>query len=209
MTKLPTHLEALGRDLDAAVSRLVASRRRRARRLRIVGAASALALAFSAAAIASGIGPGLQLDPTKWSLLGGGTVDDGQGEYVHAQRLEDGSNSTFMVERDQGLDRYEAFLLHERLRAAAAETSPVPVRREQGELCTRAELTRAERVALATLQASFAVGTPANATRATVDDAVKAAFGDAPCRGLEYGGEIARLVYAGVEPQANLMPGVR
>lgn len=209
MTELPTHLEALGRDLDAAVTRLVAGRRRRARRLQIAGAASALALAFSAAAIASGIGPELQLDPTKWSVLGGGSVDDGQGEYVHAQRLEDGSNSTFMVEHDGGLDRYAAFLLHERLRAAAAETSPVPVRREQVELCTRAELTRAEQVGLETLGASFAAGTPVNATKAKVDDAVKAAFADAPCRGLEYAGEVARLVYAGVEPQANLMPGAR
>ncbi|MDX6485333.1 MAG: hypothetical protein QOF43_486, partial [Gaiellaceae bacterium] len=171
MTDLPSHLEDLRRDLDAAVTRFVAGRRRRSHRLRIAGAASALALAFSAAALASGIGPGLELDPTKWSILGGGSVDDGQGEYVHARRLEDGSNSTFMVERDQGLDRYAAFLLHERLRAAAAETSPVPVRREQGALCTRTELSRAEQVALDTLQASFPAGAPANATRATVDDA--------------------------------------
>ncbi len=209
MTELPSHLEALGRDLDAAVTRLLVKRCRRVRRVRIAATAGALALAFSAAAIASGIGPDLQLDPTKWSLLGGGTVDEGRGEFVHAQRIEDGSHSTFMVEHDQGLDRYRAFLLHERLLAAAGSTSPVPVREEQGELCTRAELTRAEQVALDTLRASFPAGTPADVGKAKVDEAVVGAFGGAPCRGLQYAGEIARLVYANLEPQSNLLVGVR
>ena len=36
------------------------------------------------------------------------------------------SNSTFMVEHDAGLTPYEAFLLHERTRAAADATSPCP-----------------------------------------------------------------------------------
>jgi hypothetical protein len=209
MTTLPDHLEELGRDLDAAIGRLVVRRRRRSRVLRTTAAGAALVLAFCAVAVASGIGPGLQLDPTKWSLLGGGSVDEGRGEYVHAQRLADGSHSTFMVEHDQGLDRYAAFLLHERLRAAAAETSPVPVRQEQGALCTRAQLTRAEQVALDTLRASFEAGMPADATKGAVDTALAAEFSGSPCRGLEYGGEVARLAYAGVEPSANLMAGVR
>ena len=39
--------------------------------------------------------------------------------------------------------------------------------------------------------------------------AVREAFAQAPCRGLEYGGEQARLVYAGIQPVAALMPGAR
>jgi hypothetical protein len=209
MTDLPENLDVLGRDLQAAFARRVARARRRSRRLRVAGAVGALACAFCAVAVASGIGPELQLDPTKWAILGGGSVDEGRGEYVHAQSKEGKGNSTFMVEHDQGIDRYDAFLLHERLRAAAAATSPVPVQTEPGPLCTRAELTRAEVVALETMRTSFAPATPANATKQTVDRAVRAAFGDVPCRGLEYGGEVARLVYAGVEPTSNLMPGAR
>ena len=114
-----------------------------------------------------------------------------------------------MVEHDAGLPAYRAFLLHERTLAAAQGASPVPVRVEQGDLCTPAELTRAEAVALATLRASFPVGMSANATRAAVNDAVQAAFAGSPCRGLEYGGEQARLVYAGKEPDSMLMAGAR
>jgi hypothetical protein len=44
----------------------------------------------------------LHLDPTKWSVLGGGSTDDGRGAYVHAQRRSDGSYSTFLVEHDAG-----------------------------------------------------------------------------------------------------------
>ena len=209
MTELPEHLAAIGVDLQAAVRRLVERRRRRRRTLRIGGATVALALALSAAAIASGIGPELQLDPTKWAILGGGSVDEGQGQYVHAQRRSDGSPSTFMVEHDDGVDPYQAFLLHERLKAAANETSPAPVRTEPGPLCTRAELTHAEQVALDTLRSSFAPGTRINATRAAVTAALGDAFADAPCRGLEYGGEKARLAYAGIEPSSHLMPGVK
>jgi hypothetical protein len=209
MTTLPAHLDALGRDLDVAMRRLVARRRRRSLALRTAAAGAGLVLAFSAAAVASGIGPDLQLDPTKWSLLGGGGVDEGRGEYVHAQRLTDGSHSTFMVEHDQGLDRYAAFLLHERLRAAADESSPVPVRQEAGALCTRAELTRAEQVSLTALRASFDPGAPADATKGAVDAALASEFAASPCRGLAYAGELARLVYAGVEPVGNLMAGVR
>ena len=208
MTELPEHLEAIGRELQSAVGRRIERRRRRRRTLRVGGAAAVLALAVSAAAIASGIGPELQLDPTKWSLLGGGSVDEGQGQFVHAQRKADGSHSTFMVEHDAGLAPYQAFLLHERTRAAADATSPVPVRTEPGALCSPAELTRAETVALTRL-AAFPAGTAATATKADVDAAVAAAFSGAPCRGLEYASEQARLVYAGVEPRTFLMPGVR
>jgi hypothetical protein len=105
--------------------------------------------------MASGIGPDLQLDPAKWSILGGGSTDNGRGAYVHAQNKADGGHSTFMVEHDAGLAPYDAFLLHERTRAAADATSPVPVRTEPGALCTAAQLTRAERVALATLRSSY------------------------------------------------------
>ena len=184
MTNLPSHLEALGRDLEAAVARLAAGRRRRSHRLRVVGAASAAALAFSAAAIASGIGPELQLDPTKWSILGGGSVDDGQGEFVHAKRLEDGSGSTFMVEHDSGLPAYQAFLLHQKTLAAANSTSLVPVRSEPGALCTPNALTRAETVAMAALRAGFTPGASPDSTRVAVTAAVTDAFKNAPCVGL-------------------------
>ena len=70
--------------------------------------------AFSAAAIASGIAGDLQLDPTKWSVLGGGDVDGGSGAYVHAKSLEDGANATFLVEHDGRLPATQAFLLHEK-----------------------------------------------------------------------------------------------
>jgi hypothetical protein len=196
VTSLPAHLESLGRDLDDAVGRLLVRRRRRSRAVRAFAAVATLVLAFSAAAVASGIGGDLGLDPTKWSILGGGSVDG--GEYVHAQRVTDGSQSTFMVEHDQGLDRYDAFLLHERLRAAADATSPVPVREEPGAVCTRAELTRAEQVALDAARSSEPVA-----------EAVAAAFAGAPCRGLEYAGQMAIQVNAGKEPSSNLMAGVR
>ena len=88
-----------------------------------------------------------------------------------------------MVEHDAGLPAYRAFLLHERTLAAAQGLLQfVPVRVEQGDLCTPAELTRAEAVALVTLRASFPVGMSANATRAAVNDAVQAAFAGSPCR---------------------------
>ncbi len=85
----------------------------------------------------------------------------------------------------------------------------MPVREEPGDLCTRGELTRAEQTALDTLRASFVPGTPADVTKPSVDAAVAAAFASAPCRGLEYAGEIPRLVYAGIEPVSHLMTGVK
>lgn len=209
MTAPLNPFELLERDLHAGAGRAVARRRRYRRRLRIAGTTAAAALVFSAVAVASGIGPELQLDPTKWSILGGGSVDGGQGQYVHAQNREDGNHSTFMVEHDQGLDRYDAFLLHQRLSRAAASSSPVRVRPEKGAPCTRAELTRAEVIALATLRDSFAPGTVPDATKQAVDDAVAEGFASSPCAGLEYAGERARFVYAGIEPVSMLMPEAR
>jgi hypothetical protein len=158
--------------------------------------AGGVAALFAATAVAAATGD-LQLDPSKWAVLGGGSVDGGRGEYVHAQSRQDGSHSTFMVEHDAGLDRYAAFLLHERVRAAADETSPAPVQTEPGPLCTSEQLARAEQTALDALRAG-----------GSAESAVQTAFADDQCRGLEYGVEIAQQVYAGVEPAENLMPDV-
>jgi hypothetical protein len=208
---LSPELELIGHHLDAAFARLVARRRRRRRAARIAGATAVLAAAFSTVAVASGIGPDLQLDPTKWTILHRGETDQGKGAYVHASENGTGRQSLFMVEHDAGLDRYQAFLLHERLVDAgdAAEAqSGVPVLTETGALCTVAQLTRAEVVALATLRTSFPAGMPADATRQRVDDAVRDAFAPNVCRGLRYASEQARLVYAGVQPDSLLMLGV-
>jgi hypothetical protein len=211
MTELSSELELLGEQLHAAFGRHVARRRRR-RRLHVAGASFLGVLVFAAAALASGIGPDLQLDPTKWTILGGGSVDGGKASFVHAQRKDDGGHSLFMVEHDAGLDRYEAFLLHEKVKAlgnAAEAAEGVPVRTEPGELCTTAQLTRAENVALDTLRASFAPGVAPDVAKPGVDKAIQAAFADSPCRGLEYAGETARFVYAGIQPKSNVMPGAR
>ena len=204
-----TDLVALEEDLRTALARRTEQGQRRRRRLSVAAVAAAVTTGLCAAAVASGIAGDLGLDPTKWAVLGGGSVDNGRGAYVHAQRKEDDSNSTFMVEHDAGLTPYASFLLHEQTLAAAQESSPVRVRSEVGELCMPAELTRAESVAYATLLATFPPNTDADATRVTVDDAVAAAFAGVPCKGLEYAGEQARLVYAGVMPAKRLMPGTR
>jgi hypothetical protein len=191
-------LDAIGRDLGAAYARRL-ERRRRCRRIARTSAVAAIAAcAFATIAVASGIGPDLELNPAEWSILGRGSTDGGRGEYVHARRVRDGSPSTFMVEHDAGLAPYAAFLLHERTKAAADATSPVPVRPEPGPLCTPAQLTRAESTALTALRAG---GDAAGA--------VEAAFADAPCRGLEWAAERARAVVAGKEPPSMLMPGAR
>jgi hypothetical protein len=114
-----------------------------------------------------------------------------------------------MVEHDAGLPAYQAFLLHQRTLAAANSTSPVPVRIELGALCTPDAVTRAETVALDTLRAGFAPGAHPDASREAVTTAVGAAFKDAPCAGLEYASEQARLVYSGRQPESTLMPGAR
>jgi hypothetical protein len=197
-----------GANVAAGYGRRLERDRGWRRRLRAGGAVVLLACVFATVAVASGLGPDLQLNPAEWSILGGGSTDGGRGQYVHAKRIGDGSHSTFMVEHDAGLPRYEAFLLHERTKAAADATSPVPVRAEPGPLCTAAQLTRAEAVALVTL-AAFAPGSSADATKSAVDAAVTAAFADSPCRGLEYAAEQARLVHAGIQPRTLLMPGAR
>lgn len=206
---MTTDFEALGRDLQLAVGRTIHNRQRRRRHTRLAAVSFVAAGASAAVAIASGIGPDLQLDPTKWTILGGGNVDSGRGAYVHATNRQDGSHSTFLVEHDAGLPAYQAFLLHEKTLAAAETTSPVPVRVEKGELCTPSAFTRAESIALVTLRSAFAPGSNPDATRSAVDGALASAFAAAPCRGLEYAGEQARLVYAGREPQSKLMPGAQ
>ena len=204
MNDLPLNLRELGGDLHTAVAARLTSGQRRRRRVRVAAAAVALAGVFSAAAVASGIAPNLELDPTKWTILERGTVDDGRGEYVRARNKQDGSVSVVLHERDAGLEPYEAFLLHERTSSAAG--SP---RAEHGPLCTAAELTRAEVAALAALRARHEAGTPPGTMRATADAAIAAAFAGETCRGLEYAGERARFVYAGIEPRSLLMPGAR
>ena len=78
-------LDAIGHDLATAYGRRLEQDRRR-RIVRTGAGAAILACVFAAVAVASGIGPDLQLDPTKWSILGGGSVDQGRGSYVHAVR---------------------------------------------------------------------------------------------------------------------------
>ena len=204
MNELVTGLDPLGRDLHQAVARIAAKHTRRRRALRVTATAAALAGVFAAVAVASGIAPDLQLDPTKWSILSSGSVDNGRGQYVHAQDKATGAHSSFSVEHDAGLPRYEAFLLYERVRDAEGTTVSEP-----GSLCTADQLTRAEVVALATLRSSFSPGGSPNATKDTVDAATQAAFAGSPCRGLEYAGERARFVFAGTEPRAMLMPRAR
>jgi hypothetical protein len=205
---MTTDLEAIGRDLQHALERRLCNKRRRSHRVRLAGLCLAATGAFATVAYASGIGGDLQLDPSKWSILGGGSVDDGRGAYVHAKNRVDGSNSTFMVEHDSGLPAYQAFLLHQKTLAAANSTSPVPVRSEPGALCTPDALTRAETVAMGALR-GFTPGASPDATRVTVTAAVADAFKNAPCVGLEYAGEQARLVYSGRQPESTLMPGAR
>ena len=204
MNELVARLDPLGRDLHQALARVTARRERRRRTLRVAAATVALVGAFTAVAVASGVAPDLQLDPTKWSILSSGSVDNGRGQYVHAQDKATGAHSSFSVEHDAGLPRYEAFLLYEGVRDAEGATVSEP-----GSLCTADQLTRAEVVALATLRSSFSPGASLNATKGTVDAATQAAFAGSPCRGLEYAGERARFVFAGIEPREMLMPGAR
>lgn len=206
---MTTDLGAIGRDLEHALAQRTRSKRRRSHRLRVASLSVALMGALASVAYASGIGADLQLDPTKWTFLGGGSVDGGRGAYVHAKNRADDSNSTFLVEHDSGLPAYQAFLLHEKTLAAANATSPVPVRTEAGTLCTAESLTRAETVAMTVLRAGFPSGSSPDATRAAVTAAVARAFDGAPCAGLEYAGEQARLVYSGRQPASTLMPGAR
>jgi hypothetical protein len=190
MTELTPELEATGRELHAALGHRIAKMQRRLRRARRVAVVVAAFGAFAGIAIASGIDEDLHLNPTEWTIFSSGSVDNGRGAYVNAHATDGSGDSTFMVEHDAALERYDAFLLHERLVDAAGDGI------EKGSLCSRAELTRAEQVALAALRSAL-----------SADTAVKAEFAGQPCRGLEYASEQARLVYSGVQPKSLLMPG--
>ena len=199
MTNLELQLSLLGADLQRAVGALAARRRRRVRRMRFVAVVLAAFGTFAAVAFASGIADDLNLDPTKWTIVGGGSVDGGRGAFVKARNNDDRSESTFLLEHDAGLPPYEAFLLHERVIEAAGGDA------EHGAPCSPDDLTRAERTALTALQ-PFPVGTPPEETKPAVAAALQGAF-STPCRGLEWAGERARFVHAGIEPRALLMPG--
>jgi hypothetical protein len=203
MAELPQELVVVGRDLTAGYARLLERRRRRRRALRLASACVVVFCAFTAAAFASEVGGDLQLDPTKWAIFDRGSVDGGRAQYVKAHSNADGRDSTFMVEHDVALPRYDAFLLHERTVAAAGGD------REAGALCTPRELMRAESVALQALRNAAAPGANADATAGIADAAVRDAFAGAPCRGLAYASERARFVYARIEPRSMLMPGAR
>ena len=192
MTELTSELEAIGRDLHAALGRRVAKRYRQRRRARIAAAIVAAVGAFSGVAVAVGIDDDLRLDPTKWTIFESGSVDNGRGAFVKAHATDGSGDSTFMVEHDAGLERYEAFLLHERTVDAAGGS------REAGALCSRAELTRAEQVALAAL-----------ASGGLAESAVRREFAGQRCRGLGYAAEQAQLVHDGIQPESMLMPGAR
>ena len=192
MTELTPELEVIGRDLHAALGHRIAKRHRQRRRASIAAAIVASLGAFSGVAFAVGVDDDLRLDPTKWAIFESGSVDDGRGAFVKAHATDGSGDSTFMVEHDAGLERYEAFLLHERTVDAAGGS------REAGALCSRAELTRAEQVALAALQSGAA-------TLA----AVRSEFAGQECRGLAYAAEQAQLVHSGVQPATMLMPGAR
>lgn len=209
MTETDHALDRYGSDLAAAFARALARRRSRRRTLRATAAVLVAAGVFGTVAVASGIGPDLQLDPRKWDVVAAGSVDDGRGGFVAARGRDDGSESTFLHELDAGLDRYDAFLLHERTRTAAHAASGFRIRTERGPLCSRAELTRAETVALAALGATFSAGAAPAATSTVAASAVASAFAEAPCRGLEYAAERASFAYAGIEPASMLMPGAR
>jgi hypothetical protein len=178
---------ALGRDLQAALGRRIARRQRRLRRAKATVLTVAVAGALSTAAVASDLVSGLELDPTKWEILGRGEVD-GRASYVSARERQTGYESTFLEERDIGMDRYDAFLLNRRVRSAAGLLV------EPGAVCTADELTRAE---IAGLEAIAAGGDAA------------AAVTPFDCSGVGYAAERARWVHARDEPVEMLMPGAR
>lgn len=201
--ELIADLDSIEYDLvNAYRARLAAKRRRR--RVAVSGiCALVLAGALAATAVAAGIGFDLSLDPTQWIVIGSGSTDDGAGAYVHAQRKSAGSHSTFMVEHDAGLPRYEAFLLHERTKDAADATSPVPVPPAASTLCTAQQLTDAEVLALQVVQEN------PGADKTAIVKELDAGFSGAECRGLDYAADEVLLVSAGTEPRSFLMPGAR
>ncbi|MBA2360623.1 MAG: hypothetical protein H0V79_06780 [Actinobacteria bacterium] len=190
--------DALGRDLHTALGRKIAHRARRKRIVKTSALSVTAAGILSAGALASGVLPGLDLDPTRWEILGRGEVD-GKASYVNARERATGSESTFVEERDAGLDRYDAFLLHQKTMAAAGSTP------DSGAVCTADQLTRAEIAALETVAALVSPGVSQEAGQGEVAAAVEP-FG---CSGRGYAGERARWVYARTEPIEALMPGAR
>src|SRR5207302_2117904 len=96
VTNLELQLNLLGADLHRAVGALAARRRRRVRRMRFVAVVLAAFGTFAAVAFASGIADELHLDPTKWTIVGGGSVDGGRGAFVKARNNDDRSESTFL-----------------------------------------------------------------------------------------------------------------
>ncbi len=57
------------------------------------------------------------------------------------------------------------------------------------------------------LRAGFTPGASPDSTRVAVTAAVADAFKNAPCVGLEYAGEQARLVYSGRQPDVDADAG--
>jgi len=190
--------EALGCDLRAAIGRRITRRAHKRRMVAVLSLSAAFVGVLSTAALASGMLPGFDLDPTKWEILGRGEVD-GRASYINARERQTGNEATFLEERDAGMDRYDAFLLNRQVRSAAG----LPL--EAGAVCATAEVTRAEIVALETVAAVGPPGLPRDAATADVDAALKSF----DCSGVGYAGERARWVYARDEPVAMLMPGAR
>lgn len=204
MSELPRNLEVLGRDLEAGVRALIARRRRRRRAATITAVIALSAASFSTIAVASGLVDDFSLNPSRWHLLDRGDVEGGQASYVRAIDKRSGEQTLFTVVHDGGMDRYRAFLLHEEVAAAAGERPSA----DGMHLCSRRELARAEQVAMAHLEASFTPADDVDAMKRSTDMALAAAFAARPCRGLDYAGERARFVFAGVEPPATLLPSI-
>lgn len=202
---MSTTLDVLEQDLQRGYDRLL--KRRRRRRIASTALVSVVAVA-ALATVAVASTTDLRIDLSRWTILSRGGTDDGRAEFVNAQSKETGGRSSFFVQHDSDLSPYDAFLVFERNQSAAGAAGSINPA-EAGDVCTQAELTRAEQVALATLRSGFSPGAKPNETKAQVDAAVGAAFAGSPCRGLEYAGERARFVFGGIEPAANLMPGAR
>ncbi len=204
MSELPRSLELLGHDLEAGVRALIARRARHRRAATITAAIVLSAASFSAIAVASGLVDDLSLNPARWHILDRGDVESGQASYVRAIDKRSGKQTLFTVVRDRGMDRYRAFLLHEEVAAAAGERPDADGMR----LCSRRELARAEQVAMAHLEASFTPADDVDAMKRSTDMALAATFATRSCRGLDYAGERARFVFAGVEPPTMLLPSL-
>ena len=206
---MTTDLEAIGRDLQYALARRQAAGRRRSHRFRLASLVLAITGTFATVAYASGIGADLQLDPTKWAILGSGSVDGGSGAYVHAKDRADGSNSTFLVEHDAGLARVPSVpAAREDVEGRELHVTGPGAHRSRTTLQRRLADTCGERCA-EHAQGGLRAGIEPRRNESRRHAAVSQAFETAPCAGLEYAGEQARLVYAGRQPASTLMPGAR